>query len=396
VAVAQRSTAVEPTDPGRDDGEDEEAAVRRRLAAALVELQLLGVYAAVRIGLFVADVLAAQSKYAGDLGGPLKAWDGNYYLQVAAHGYPAIAPRAGGQLTYSAAGFEPVFPFLIRVVGGAMHSALAGAVVVSVLSGAFATLLVWRLGTLVADERVGWRAAVLFAVFPGMAIGWGVMYCECVGLALAAGCLLLVHQSRWFWAGVLGALATATSPLALALVLAPVVPAIAEIRRRRLPRAGIAVVMIPLGFVAYAGWLGARYHDPPYWWHLQHQAWGANVDFGKSLLLLLPHFWSGGYQGKAWMEWIGIAAVVGAVYSLWRAKLPGYLNAYCGGVFFMLFVSNSLGFKPRLLAWAFPTLIAVAIVLRNRTWQALAVLFAGLVPIVFLAYTTIGNVMIQP
>jgi hypothetical protein len=37
-----------------------------------------------------------------------------------------------------------------------------------------------------------------------------------------------------------------------------------------------------------------------------HQAWGAKVDFGKSLLALLVHPWSGGYQGK--VGWSGRAS----------------------------------------------------------------------------------------
>ena len=38
----------------------------------------------------------------------------------------------------------------------------------SVISGAIATVLVWRLGTALYDESVGRNAAVLFMTFPGM------------------------------------------------------------------------------------------------------------------------------------------------------------------------------------------------------------------------------------
>ncbi|HXW33788.1 MAG TPA: hypothetical protein VEJ87_04355, partial [Acidimicrobiales bacterium] len=60
------------------------------------------------------------------------------------------------------------------------------------------------------------------------------------------------------------------------------------------------------------------------------------------------------------------------------------------------FISNQLGFKPRLLAWAFPALIAVASIVRGKWWQMLALGFAALLPLVFIAYTTLGNTMIQP
>ncbi len=267
---------------------------------------------------------------------------------------------------------------------------------VSIIAGAVSVVLVWRLGTVLFDQQVGSIAATLFVVFPGMAVAWGMTYSECVGLPLVAASLLAMVHKRWFWAGVAGALATATSPMALPLTLAAVIAAVPMLRRRTVPGALIAVVLIPLGFVAYVGFLGLRYHDLLYWWHLQHQAWGAQVDFGRSLLVLLVHPWSGGYQGRGWIEWVGLLTVVAAVVAMVRAKLPLFITGYCIASFGLMFVSNSLGFKPRFLVWAFPALIAVAAVTRRRAWQPIALTFAFTLPLVFLAYASLGNYMIQP
>ncbi|MGO9890731.1 MAG: hypothetical protein ACLP0L_22920 [Solirubrobacteraceae bacterium] len=364
-----------------------------RISAAC---RLLGIYAIVRVALLTADVFAAHVSYGSNLDGPLHSWDSNWYLIVASHGYPPVAPTAGGRLTYSAAGFLPVFPGLIRIFTVFDLSSLKAALIVSLIGGAVTTLLVWRLATAVLDEAAGWNAAVLFVLFPGMGISWGLFYCECVGLAFVAGSLLLMLRERWILAGVVGAFATATSPLALPLVLGAAVPAIQAVRRRQVPGALFTVFLVPTGFLGYVTLLSLHYHDARFWWHLQTQAWGASVDFGRSLLALLPHLWRIGYQGPAWLEWIGLAAVAAAVYCLWRAKLPGCINAYCAGVLLLLFVSNSLGFKPRLLTWAFPVLIAVAAIARPRTWLALVIAFACLLPIVFLVYTMLGNSMAQP
>jgi len=360
--------------------------------------RLLGLYVVARVTLLIADVLAAHVGYGSNLAGPLHSWDSNWYLVVATHGYPATAPMLNGQLTYGAAGFLPVYPALVRLVMLAGFPVVAAALVVSLLGGAVATLLVWRLGTALVDEATGWSAAVLFVVFPGMGIAWGLFYCECVGLALVAGSLLLMLREKWIWAGVVGAFATATSPMALPLALSAAVPAIQAIRRRQSPGALFTVFLAPTGFIGYVALLALRYHDALFWWHLQTQAWGASVDYGRSLLGLLPHLWRIGYQGPAWLEWIGLAAAIAAVAALWQAKLPGLLNAYCGGVLVLLFVSNSLGFKPRLLTWAFPALIAVAKIARPypRAWYATAVTFACMLPLVFLTYTLLGNSMAQP
>ena len=88
--------------------------------------------------------------------------------------------------------------------------------------------------------------------------------------------------------------------------------------------------------------------------------------------------------------------VAGAVVALVKARPPLLITVYCGGLFVFMFVSNNLGFKPRFVSWAFPALIAVAAVTRRRGWQPIAIAFAMLLPVVFLAYATLGNYMIQP
>jgi len=359
-------------------------------------LPLLGIYVLIRAGLLVADALSAHLNWGTHPDGPLTSWDGHWYLTVASNWYPANPPRVAGHLTYGAAAFEPVFPALIRF-GEFLHlTAVQSALTVSFIGGAVSVVLVWWLATNLYGPQVGRIATILFTVFPGMAICWGVLYSESVGLALVAGCLLLMLKRHYVWAGVVGALATATNASALPLAIAAMVPSIQAIRRRQMPRALVTVLLVPLGFIGYAAWLGFHYHDTLYWWHLQSQAWGGAVDFGKSLLVLFVHPWSGGYQGKGWMEWVGLVAVAGAIFAMVRARLPLMLSAYCGGLFILLFVSNSLGFKPRFLAWGFPSLIAVAAITRRKGWQAIALAFTFLLPLVFLAYASFGNYMIQP
>jgi hypothetical protein len=171
---------------------------------------------------------------------------------------------------------------------------------------------------------------------------------------------------------------------------------VADLWKRRFPKAIATVLIAPLGFVGYVGYLAIHYHDVLFWWHLQHQAWGARIDFGRSLFGVLRHPWLGGYQGKGWMEWVGVVAVLGAIYAIAKAKLPPTIVVYCASVFVLMFISNSLGFKPRLLTWAFPSLIAVAVLLRERGWQFVALSFAYLMPLVFVVYSSLGNYIIQP
>lgn len=347
--------------------------------------------------LVLAAVVSAHIAYGGDFTAPLQIWDSGWYLRVAAHFYPAVPPMAYGHLTYGAGAFEPVFPVLIRALEELSLPGLWAAFTVSVVSGAAAVVLVWYLARELCDDTTARRATVLFMVFPGMAIVWGLLYSECVGLALAAGCLLLLVRRRWLWAGLVGAAATATSALALPLALAALVAALGALRRGAPPwRALLAVVLIPAGFVAFAVGIGLYYHDLFFWWHLQHQAWGASVDFGRSLVVGLAHPARITSEGLGWLEWIGVLAVAGAVVALVRAKLAAPITIYCLGVFALLAFSASLGFKPRLLTWAFPCVIAVAATSRRRYCYALAVLFGCLLPVVFVVYTAFGNSVAQP
>ncbi|MHB8189682.1 MAG: hypothetical protein ACYDHP_04530 [Ferrimicrobium sp.] len=366
------------------------------LACLRMAMPVLGVYLAVRLGLLLADILAAHIGYGGNVSAPMMSWDSHFYVAIARNGYPVVSPVANGRLVYASGAFEPVFPALIY---GAMSIGLSPVMAtwtVSFLAGALTALVVWRLGTALVGEPAGLNAVVLFAVFPGMSVSWGLFYAECVGLGLVAGSLLLMLRKRWVLAGVLGALATATSPLALPLVAGPIVVIVQAIRRRQVSGALWSLLLVPLGFVGYAAWLGVHYHDPLFWWHLQHEAWGATVDFGASFATILRHPWTGNALGKGWLEWAGITAVVGGLIALWRARLPALINAYVLGVVALLLVSNQLGFKPRLLSWAFPVFIALAATLPGRWRQILIVLFAVLLPVTFFGYVLLGNTVIQP
>ena len=357
--------------------------------------QLTAAYLCVRALLLLADILAAHVSYGGHLGGPVGAWDSHFYISVAQSGYPAVAAKVGGQLTYSSAGVSPVFPLCIWIVTWFGIPALGAGIVVSAISGWVATMIVWRLGTAIGGDEIGYGSAVLFMVFPGMAISWGLTYCECVGTALAAGALMTMTKEKWFIAGVIGAFATATSPVALMLVPAALVPAVQAVRRRQAPAALLTAIIASMGFLGFALWEAVQYHDLLFYWHQQRQAWGDTVDFGRSFVRLLLHPWQGGYQGKGWLMWVGLVAVLLACDALRKAKLPGVITAYSLSVFVLLFITNE-GFKPRLLTWAFPALIAVAVTMKSRSRQTLVTAFAGLMIVVFFAYVLLGNTMVQP
>jgi hypothetical protein len=358
---------------------------------------ILVLYTLVRLSLLLADVLSAHLSYNGSLSGPLVGWDGQHFIQIAQAGYPASCPSSHGYLQFCVSGFEPGFPLLIKLAALTGMSYVWAGLTISFIGGATAAALVWYLAAELRGDEVGRDSAVLFVVFPGLAVAWGLLYSESVGLALAAGCLLLMLRRRWFWAGLVGMVATATAPMALALAAAPLAAVAGDLWRHRFPRALATLVMTPLGYMGFALWEGSRYHDLLFWWHLQHEAWGSTVDFGVSLVRGLGHFWAADYEGRGWMEWTGILVLALAVWVMWKAKLPAVVNAYCVGVFALLYLTNN-GFKPRLATWGFPVLVAVAAVATKRPGvvRNLTVVFTALLLVLFVTYTTLGNTIIEP
>ena len=66
-------------------------------------------------------------------------------------------------------------------------------------------------------EEGGLRAAFYMLIFP-TGFFLAQVYTEGLFIGLALGCLMLVYHKRFFWAGVLAALATLTKAIGLALI----------------------------------------------------------------------------------------------------------------------------------------------------------------------------------
>jgi hypothetical protein len=137
-------------------------------------------------------------------------FDGPEYIQIASHGY-----------TYRQLVWFPLYPSLIRVVNGVVGDLLLSGVVVSGAAGLIATILLWRWLELKVPDRTerSWALAAIL-LYP---YGWylfGVVYSDALFLALVVGAFLLVERDRLVWAGLVGALATATRPTGVALIAA--------------------------------------------------------------------------------------------------------------------------------------------------------------------------------
>lgn len=173
------------------------------------------------------------------------AWDSEFYISIALHGYDdpqmrAVAPGSDlGSVTLGAHGahpgwtsvnyaFFPAYPLAMRALAWPLKPlglspvatvTLAG-VLIS-LAGSLAAMI--AIADLAASARTAapgddWRAAAYLLVWPA-SFFMAQVYTEGLFLGLSFAALALARRERWLWAGGLAALATFTRSTGALLLL---------------------------------------------------------------------------------------------------------------------------------------------------------------------------------
>jgi hypothetical protein len=303
--------------------------------AAVVAVALFGLSA--RAEDFDPAGLTTPYGATGDaLAAPLARWDSVWFMAIASEGYGAGAREA----------FFPLYPLLVRVAGAPLGSALVGGALVSTALLAVALVLLHRLVALDHDRAVARNAVVVTALFP-MSFFFSAVYSESLFLALSIGAVYAARRERWAWAGALGLLAATTRSAGVLLLVPLAMIYLWDVRRpslrtmRPLRADALWLLLVPLGLIAYCGFLGLGGHDPLAPFHAQE-------------------VWFRSFAGPFVGAWDGlVAAVQGARQLLSGAREPVYFTA-AGGDPFVVARHNI-----ELLVWLVLALAAVAGVLRR-------------------------------
>jgi 4-amino-4-deoxy-L-arabinose transferase-like glycosyltransferase len=291
----------------------------------------------------------------------LSSWDGQWYLRIIRDGYPRyVPPGIGLDQPETRAAFFPLFPATVRLADRLLPGGdVAAALTLNLVLGAVAILLTGVLARRLIGAKLAGRAMVLMAVFPGSLV-LSLTYSEALLLCLAAGCLLCLDDRRWWTAGVLAALGTATRPNGLALVAACAVAAALAIRERREWRALVALVLAPLGFVAFQIWLGVHANEQGVWFRVQREAWGEHTSFGLAAIQRTASAFAHPLASKTDLVTAATLLVtIVLVYVALRQRLPWPILAYCGAVVAFMLVPSTVTARPRFLYTAFPLLISL-------------------------------------
>ena len=340
-------------------------------------------YLACRLLVVAAVAVGARQQHTSILHG-LLIWDGEWFLRAVDPGYPAHLPMAGGQVAANPIAFFPLLPLVIRAGTGVGLSAGPWGLLVSGLTGLTAVVAVGRLARRLAGDEAGSRAALLFALCPG-AFAFSLLYAEGLLITLVALGLVALIDRRWWTAGLLGALATATSPVGLVFVACCAVAAGGDVWRRRQPGALVAPALAPLGFLAYMAYLWAHTGTLAAWRLTERGGWKSYPSLRYPFSVVWT-FVSDPLRPTLTGQILfagTVAAVVGCVLMVREHQPPAVLTWGIGAVA-LAAISQPVGLRPRFLLVAFPIVIALGTRYRGRTHRVLVAASA-----VLLAATTV-------
>jgi hypothetical protein len=248
--------------------------------------------------------------------GPLAAWDGRWYGEVAKHGYSLVPGEK------SSAAFFPLLPWLVAGFRSVFDAGpiVAGLLIANVLFVA-AIFALYELGRLVLPEQVAYRAAVFAAISP-LAFVFSMFYAESLALAAVAAAGVCALRGRWVLAIPFAAAAALARPggaFVFLPILGAALAAWPDLRARSRGAAVAAVAAAPIALAILPLVLWWETGDPLAWAHAQ-AAWGRSLSPGgvAQLLTALPE----ALRGDLWVA-REVALVVAAAGLLVCARRAG-------------------------------------------------------------------------
>lgn len=198
--------------------------------AAAIEWWAVGIWAASRvIVLGVAVVALGGLAVALDQVEAWRRWDAVHLGNIAHYGYdgnPAAEPDPGLR------GFFPGMPLLMRLLYYVVPNWTLVGLLISLVASLVAAVALVRLGEAEGPPGTGIRATAMLFVSP-LAVFLTAGYTEALFLAFALPAWLNARRGRWWWAGILAALATTVRITGVFLAAGLVVMFVAQILRER-------------------------------------------------------------------------------------------------------------------------------------------------------------------
>ena len=201
--------------------------------------------------------------------GGFARWDAEWYRTIVREGYvyyPGVQ---------SSVAFWPTYPIVVGLLSWAFPSIYITGTVVTVVSGAIAMVLLRKWSRLTVSPEVALTAVVVLCVYPYSWYLYGVVYSDALFVATAIGAFYLIEKDRYFWAGLVGIMATAGRPAGLVVAVALILRVIERRNRSegattlrgllnplRLKRADAPIFLSWVGVGSWFAFLWVKFGDP--------------------------------------------------------------------------------------------------------------------------------------
>ena len=194
--------------------------------------------------------------------------------------------------------------------------------------GAIFILLVGLMARRLFTTKVAARAMVLTALFPGSFV-LSFAYSEALMLVLVAGCLVLLMDRRWLWAGLLAGLATASRPNGIAIVASCIVAAAVAIIQRREWKSLLAPLLAPVGWISFQVFLAHQTGEWGAWFRVQSEAWDEGTSFGLTAVRDIGTAFVHPFDSpKNILTLLCVAAMLFGLWAMWKRPLPLPVTVY--------------------------------------------------------------------
>jgi hypothetical protein len=181
-------------------------------------------------------------------------WDAGWYHSIAEKGYTYVPGRQ------SAVAFFPAYPLAMRAGGAVVGDSLLAGIIVTAGAGLALAALLWGWLRERLSTPAAWTAMALFLLYPYAYYLFGAVYADALFLAAVVGAFVLLERGHPWWAGLVGALATAARPVGLVVVAGLVLRAVE--RRGGIRWADAGVLLSVGGLAAYCVYLANRFGNP--------------------------------------------------------------------------------------------------------------------------------------
>ncbi|MGW1279700.1 hypothetical protein ACWD4V_22485 [Streptomyces tsukubensis] len=321
-----------------------------------------------------------------------RAWDADWYMLIAEHGYGRVLTWPGA--VQSDLAFFPLYPGLVRGLSYAVPDRITSGSIGLLIS--WSAALVAAAGIYAVGERLhGRRTATVLVLLWGLlphSVVLTMAYTEPLLTAFAAWALYALLTRRWLWAGGLAALAGLSRPNGIAVAAAVLCVVAYELvcggsgghggrggrGARRDPRLWAAAALAPTGWCGYVLWVGFRTGDPLGGYFAVQRGWTSTFDFGAGAARVVRDIALRPVALPLTMALLIVLVSAVLFVLLVLARPPAALLVYTGVL--VLITLGGSGFfesKPRFLLPAFPLLLPVALALtRARPRSAIAVIAA--------------------